>query len=244
MNFSNFLVLSGWGFSSEILKPFVKALESRFDNRNIKLLETANNFYLNNIKSTANYISNFIHEDTIVIGWSLGGLLARAISYYFPEKIKGCVTLCSSPCFIAKDDFPGVDPEFFSGFYHKLSDSGIDQLKKEFLFLCAMGGPSPKQWIKSISPYFMSSQDFYLLHKRGLDLLSTDFRQETEKITTPSLHIIGEHDQLVPLANQACFQQSSTRLVEQAGHLLPLTHTDACLELISEYFEKQLDLND
>ena len=242
----NFLVLSGWGFSPDIMLPFLKALEGLLNNSSqdahIKLVK--HNKYGMNLKSTAEQLLKHVDDDTILIGWSLGGLIARAATYYFSEhharKIKACIILCSSPCFIAKDNWPGVDRKYFDGFYAKICDSGIDDLKKEFSYLCAMGGPSPKQWIRSISPYFLSSAQYYEQNKRGLAILSTDFRLEAKNITIPSLDIYADNDQLVPQydllgCDLSNLLSSNSKIINNSGHLLPLTHTDECIDLMKNF---------
>lgn len=55
------------------------------------------------------------------LGWSLGGLVASQAALMQPQRVKGLITVASSPCFAARDEWPGIRPDVLSGFQHQLS---------------------------------------------------------------------------------------------------------------------------
>ncbi len=61
-------------------------------------------------------------DKTIWLGWSLGGLVASQIALTHPERVQALVTVASSPCFSARDEWPGIKPDVLAGFQQQLSD--------------------------------------------------------------------------------------------------------------------------
>lgn len=77
--------------------------------------------------------------------------------------------------------------------------------------------------------------------KSGLQcLLDTDLRKLLKDINIPVLILHGEKDQIVSvkLAEFLAENIPDTKLhiFENAGHALPFTHTEQCLELINEFY--------
>ena len=58
----------------------------------------------------------------IWLGWSLGGLVASQIALRHPERVQALITVASSPCFSAREAWPGIKPEVLAGFQHQLSE--------------------------------------------------------------------------------------------------------------------------
>lgn len=71
------------------------------------------------------------------LGWSLGGLVASQVAIMRPERVQALVTVASSPCFAARDDWPGIKPEVLAGFQQQLSDD-FQRTVERFLALQTM----------------------------------------------------------------------------------------------------------
>ncbi|VEB52926.1 Biotin synthesis protein BioH [Salmonella enterica subsp. enterica] len=61
-------------------------------------------------------------DQAIWLGWSLGGLVASQMALTHPERVQALVTVASSPCFSAREGWPGIKPEILGGFQQQLSD--------------------------------------------------------------------------------------------------------------------------
>ena len=59
-------------------------------------------------------------DKAIWLGWSLGGLVASQIALTHPERVLALVTVASSPCFSARDEWPGIKPDVLAGFQQQL----------------------------------------------------------------------------------------------------------------------------
>ncbi len=62
-----------------------------------------------------------IPPQSLVLGWSLGGLIATQLALDFPDKIKALALVASSPCFLAKTDWPGMESKVLTQFATALS---------------------------------------------------------------------------------------------------------------------------
>ena len=72
------------------------------------------------------------------LGWSLGGLVASRAALMQPQRVKGLITVASSPCFAARDEWPGIRPDVLSGFQHQLS-TDFQRTVERFLALQTLG---------------------------------------------------------------------------------------------------------
>lgn len=57
---------------------------------------------------------------------------------------QGLITVSSSPCFTARDEWPGIKPEVLAGFQHQLSDD-FHRTVERFLALQTLGTESSRQ---------------------------------------------------------------------------------------------------
>lgn len=83
-------------------------------------------------------------EKAIWLGWSLGGLVASQVALTHPERVQALVTVASSPCFSARDEWPGIKPEVLAGFQQQLSED-FQRTVERFLALQTMGTDTARQ---------------------------------------------------------------------------------------------------
>ena len=96
--------IAGWGFKSSILTSIKNMLPKQWHFIFIEYPEISENDDLFIVTSK---IQTQIPDNSIIIGWSFGGVIASALAYYFPNKCKKTITICSSPCFMKTEDSPG-----------------------------------------------------------------------------------------------------------------------------------------
>ncbi len=61
-------------------------------------------------------------DKAIWLGWSLGGLVSKAGCVNPSRACQALVTVASSPCFSARDEWPGIKPDVLAGFQQQLSE--------------------------------------------------------------------------------------------------------------------------
>ena len=77
-------------------------------------------------------------EKCHLLGWSLGGLVASQLALTMPERLHSLITVASSPCFMARDEWPGIAPKVLAGFNQMLAGDFMQTIER-FLAIQAMG---------------------------------------------------------------------------------------------------------
>ncbi|MGJ8581403.1 MAG: pimeloyl-ACP methyl ester esterase BioH [Psychromonas sp.] len=199
------VLIHGWGVNSNIWAPVVEQLSEHYCVHLVNLpgfsdepaLET---YSLANI---AHRLLADLPQKAIWCGWSLGGLIATYIAYHYPERVGKLIQVCTALKFVEEAQWLGVKKEVFSAFKSGVVKQPQKTLNR-FLSLLAMGSETVKTDIATIK-HLMSDQPeanaSALLG--GLVLLDeVDLRQEFSQLSMPSLTILGEHDNLVAVANK------------------------------------------
>jgi len=150
----------------------------------------------------------------ILIGWSLGGMLAIQLAHSFPEKFAGLVLLSSTPCFRARIDWKyGCSDKQFYAFEHAL-ESDSNKLLSQFFTLMLHGDALSCNRFNAIAREAVDRKHRPLREalRSGLELLDTlDLRHQLPTISVPTLVMHGAHDEIVPL-------QAGRYLAEQIQH--------------------------
>jgi len=138
----------------------------------------------------------------ILIGWSLGGMLAMQLAHSFPQKFAGLVLVSSTPCFRVRTDWKyGCSDEQFHAFEQAL-ESDSNKLLNQFFTRMLHGDAMSRGRFNAIAREAVDRKHRPLpeaLHS-GLELLDTlDLRHQLSTISVPTLVIHGTHDAVVPL---------------------------------------------
>lgn len=170
-----------------------------------------------------------------LLGWSLGATVALALAERFPERIQRLFILSGNPCFMETADWPGMGAESFAAF-SALLDRGVPQTLSRFLALQVNGLLQSKgylQVLRQTLPSRPSASEETL--RAGLRLLQqSDFRDLIQQSSLPMTFILGDQDQLVPIALAQRLRQLNQGLsvvvIEHAGHTVFLSHVDLLVD--------------
>lgn len=213
------LFIPGWGMGASVFAPTIEALGATHT-RSIEL--PASGLTLND---WAQQISATITPNSILCGWSLGGMLALELALQRPGVIAALVLISTTPRFLADEHWPhGVTPRAFHAF-EQLLQNDPPALLRQFITLQCMGDPHPRALARRLAAHPPPSQNL----ATGLAILhDTDLRDTTQHITQPTLLIQGEADHIT--APGAChwlqqhLPQARSQLISHAAHALPLSH--------------------
>ena len=195
--------LHGWGVNSGVWEPLIDILKERFCILTIDLpgygLNQQNMPESYDLQSIAQLISSSIPNNSILIGWSLGGLIAQQIALDFPDKLAQLVLICSSPKFAKANNWPGIDPKVLDFFMLQLA-TDFNKTLDRFLAIQAMGSPSARQDVKiirqAVKAHPAPAEDALIA---GLEMLNTvDLRHQLKSLTLPCSLFLGRLDTLVP----------------------------------------------
>ncbi len=230
--------IHGWGFSGEIFSNLVAHLGDDFEVQIIDLPgygKCHDNTFPLSLKDVAVDVVKQIDTESILIGWSLGGLIAQQIALDFPAKVQSLILIAATPCFIKKEGWDNAaDSILAKQFYQQLEDKGESAISGFYTQLAAMEQQPRKvlQEIKRFQGECKADKDTLL---RSLKVLhDTDLRQQLSSINKKITWICGDNDQLVPAQKEMLTGGSSIEIISGAGHVPFISQQEQCLHLIKE----------
>lgn len=181
-----------------------------------------------------------IPPQSLVLGWSLGGLIATQLAFDFPDKIKALALVASSPCFLAKSDWPGMESKVLTQFATALSKD-LALTVERFLAIQALGSETARQDIKMLKQAVLSlplPQQAALAG--GLQLLAEhDLRQQLAGLRIPVAGCFGRLDSLVPVAMLDSLQQlcprMDIRVLAKASHAPFISHQSEFVQWLQQW---------
>ena len=230
------VLFPGWGFTSECWQPLLNGLRETTDVYVLDIHysgETANQLCAS--------IAEALPQKIIVMGWSLGGMLATRFAAEYKDRIQGLITLAANGVFVANAEWPlAMDTTTFENFFSRVQKNPGQGLKK-FLSLQTFGdveAERKKQWLQQL-PTESNTNSLV----QGLQLLAYfDNTPYLSKINCPGVHFLGTKDALVPvdaftLLRARFGEQHKIIKVEGAGHVLhypPAIIMDHLSEFLSQ----------
>ncbi len=242
--------IHGWGAQNSVWKEWI---EHHFaDHYRITLIELPGCGDSPNIDTGDDLLQAWLDalvealpENTHLVGWSLGGLLAQQIAVQHPQKVLSLTCLASTPRFIqAKDWHWAVQPKLMNDFVQALGKDAAATLN-HFWKLQIQGSDGARQLIK----LFISQMKQRKLPKvsslaQGLKLLQIiDNRQALHHIQCPVLWLLGENDPLIPKEFVQEFStiqpQAEISLITGAAHMPFFSHAEQTAAALQRFLNKQ-----
>lgn len=193
------------------------------------------------LKQVAEAVASSMAQESIVLGWSLGGLIAQQIALLRPALVKGLILVASSARFARGDDWPhGMDTGLLADFAAQLTQD-YQATVQRFLALQSMGSTHAREEIRTLREAFSKVREPNPAALRGgLRLLQEcDLRTQINSIHCPVLIINGEKDRLViPQTGKLMAQimpHARHVMIKGAGHAPFLSHRDTFIELVERF---------
>lgn len=239
----NLVLLHGWGVNSGVWQPLIDILKDKFCITTIDLpgyglnhLQLPTPYNLQNI---ADKVAEHLPPNCILIGWSLGGLVAQQIAYTYPNKIKQLVLICSTPKFAKDPDWPGIEHNILDFFSQQLQLDFSKTLER-FLAIQAMGSINARKDAKKIK---QAIQQFPLPSPvalaAGLHMLQNiDLREQMKILSMPCHMFFGRLDTLVPEKVATVVQQLNStvdiEILSDATHAPFISNTESFAKRLVE----------
>ena len=240
-NGKHLVFLHGWGLNSGVWQPLIDILKDKFCITTIDLPGYGLNHQQlpipYNLQSVAITVTQHLPENCILIGWSLGGLVAQSIANLHPKKVKQLVLICSSPKFSKSADWPGIESKVLNFFMQQL-ELDFSKTLERFLAIQAMGSVDARQDVKTIK---QAVQQYPIPSKIavsvGLDILQNiDLRDQFKTLSIPCHMFFGRLDTLVPDKVADLLQKLNSNItvevIRDASHAPFISNT--------EYFAERL----
>ncbi len=180
-------------------------------------------------------------ERSNILAWSLGGMLALAYAQRYPDRVDKLLMMASSACFVQAEGWLcAQEDEVLNAFLHGMVDKPASTIKR-FLRLQSQGALEPRLLNRRLNQCLKeggSGSAEGLIS--GLRILQqADLRAALVAIACPLLMILGDKDQLIPVAVGAASLELNAGIqlsvIEQASHVPFLSDQAAVLESINQF---------
>ena len=212
----NLVLLHGWAFNSDI---FIELVDKYKNDYCITVIDLPGHGRSpdveGDIEDWCNEIIRFIPEKSILLGWSLGGLLSIFIAHQI--KLKELILVAASPCLVNNNNWDfGIRREVFDQFAENLKVDSTKALKR-FVSLQSKNKSQIQELHHSIQKYPASHSAL----NDGIERITqSDLRAEYRDINIPKKCILGKLDTLVPAKIQHWYSDAETKTqVLKSGHL-------------------------
>lgn len=235
------VLLHGWGLNAEVWHCISEELSSHFTLHLVDLpgFGRSQGFGAMTLEEMAERVLDQAPEKAIWLGWSLGGLVASQVALAHPGRVQALITVASSPCFSARDGWPGIKSDVLAGFQQQLSED-FQRTVERFLALQTMGTETARQDARALKKTVLAlPMPPVDVLNGGLEILKTvDLRESLTSLTVPFLRLYGYLDGLVPRKVvpllDALWPESESLIFAKAAHAPFISHPDAfCQALVA-----------
>lgn len=250
--------IPGWGFKSSIGKQYLHQICNTFiDLPDPWVLSDLPDLWSPSDASNADgkscSIENVCHHmeaalsgrrRMILLGWSLGGLIAVNLYHRKPENYKAMILLNFTPCFSKGVRWPGISLS-----NQRIFTDNLEQSYQTFVtyYLSLMAYPSsPVSSATSarIETHLISEALIHRYKAYVTILFQTDARRQYVGIKIPALLIQGSKDPIIPSSTYSHLKKLNPsvdyRCIEGAGHVPFVSHSKETHRLIQNFLETVL----
>lgn len=238
------VLLHGWGMNGAVWHGIAQQLADHYRVHLVDLPGFGNS-PLNDgsdysLPWLAEQVAGVLPERCHLLGWSLGGLVASQLALTHPERVQSLITVASSPCFMARDEWPGIAPKVLAGFNQMLAGD-FKQTIERFLAIQAMGSEHARDDIRQLRHWLAERPMPQLAAlEAGLGLLAdVDLRDELSALSLPWLRIYGRLDSLVPKAAipllDERYPHSRSLVLDKASHAPFISHPAQFIAMVREF---------
>ncbi len=238
------VLLHGWGFNGAIWHQLVDKLQDRYEVTVVDLPgfgRSAKHVSDYQPSLLAKDIVRIIDGESVLIGWSMGGIIAQQIALDYPEKVKKLVLLACNAKFIADSNWPwAISADVLNTFSNNLREDFKTTLHR-FLMLQARGGENMRETVREMKQrLFEHGEPDQQALSSGLQLLqNTSFIDSLSRLELPTLIMQGRLDVLVPASsgNEMLKRLSDGQLYqfEHAAHAPFISHIDEFTDVLEAF---------
>ncbi len=224
------VLLHGWGFNSELFTVLIDDYKNQYRITKIDLPGHGRSANVDGgLDEWCDEIIKILPQNPILLGWSLGGLLAIKIASKI--TLSKLILVASTPNFVQTNLWEfGIDADNFEQFSNALQ-LNLSKGLKRFTSLQTKDKSKLKALNKAIEQYPATTQAI----NQGLEiLLNTNLKNQFKKLSIPIEVVLGKYDTLVPIKISHWYHQNNIKtLIFNTGHL-PFLHQDFALSSMLE----------
>jgi len=194
-----------------------------------------------NIDVLTHEVSQLINEASVIVGWSLGGMVALNLACRYPDLVDKLVLVASTPQFINSNDWRcAIDKAILDGFAADLVKDYRATVMR-FLAIQTLGSEQSKQAVREMrEKVFINGEPHLDSLTKGLTILrESNLRNEARQIRCPTLIMLGEKDTLIPVCSAELTRQlipdCKISIVAGAGHAPFISHPGQFMQSLTEF---------
>jgi pimeloyl-[acyl-carrier protein] methyl ester esterase len=236
-------LLHGWGMNARVFDMLLELLAGDFEVRALNLPGHGGRGASpdNTLQGWADDLAQQIPDNSVLLGWSLGGQVAMRVALDHPHKVARLILLASTPRFVAdaawQAGMAAADLQAFGAAL--VADPGATLMR--FLSLQTRGMDGQKALLLSLRQTMLAAP---VAHAESLSaglaiLRDSDLRAELSRLVQPTLVLHGALDTLTPPAAGAWLAASlpAAQHVElaRAAHAPHLSHPAEVATAIKDF---------
>ena len=233
------VLIHGWGMNASVWSGVYDVLAENF---RVTCLDLpghgrSRNQSLGSLPVVAEALASVVPDDSVILGWSLGGLLAIELASRFSGKAKKLLLVNSSPCFVRRDNWScALDVEVFAAFEQGLREDYSATLSR-FLGLQLQGVSNARELIRMLRLKLEVAPPEPDALRQGLRLLNeSDLRSQLAALGIPVAALLGARDTLVPGSVAEALRSEcgvgSVELIPDGAHIPFLTHPELFVDWV------------
>lgn len=238
-NTSTLVLLHGWGLNQQVWSQLLPQLPPQQPvlALNIPGFGGSQAPAPYQLELVLDQLASQIPQQSVLVGWSLGGLLALLLASRHPAKVKTLGLVASSPKFLKGHDWPGMEGAVMRQFAQSLQQDLAGTVER-FLAIQAMGSSSARQDMKQLRQAVLSLPlPTAPSLEQGLHWLAElDAREQLAALPHKVFGLYGRLDSLVPAAVLPLLQQlrpdADWTLLDKASHAPFISHPDYFLSWV------------
>ncbi|CUR53336.1 alpha/beta fold hydrolase [Buchnera aphidicola] len=234
------VLFHGWGFNSNIWYSIFPFLLKKFTIYVFDFPGYGNNsnIHLMNFTNISNFLLSILPHKVIWIGWSLGGLLATYIGYYFPNRTYAVILIASSPFFLKKNKWPGIKKKTLISIKNNMLNSYQNFLLEFYNIHISLKKNSFFTQKKIFQNFFTKLPTSDAILQGFQWLKKIDNRKKIINLKIPIFRIYGKLDLLIPIKIEKKLKNilynGKFYIIKQAAHVPFITHPKLFLNIIND----------
>ncbi|BCK88554.1 pimeloyl-[acyl-carrier protein] methyl ester esterase [Sideroxyarcus emersonii] len=234
------VMLHGWGMHGGVWSDAVARLAQAFEVHNVDLPGHGESGLPGafTLEAVTGQLAAHFDQPFMLLGWSLGGIIAQHWAAREPRLIRRMVLVASTPCFTGREDWQcGMPQQTLEQFAAELGNNHAATLRR-FLALQVRGSEGERELLGLLRERLFSRGEPHLDALRGgLQILrDADLREVLPRIAQPTLVLAGGRDKLTPpqASHHLAQQMPCARVVEIEGaaHAPFLSHPEIFVEQV------------
>ncbi|MEZ3500925.1 pimeloyl-ACP methyl ester esterase BioH [Pantoea sp. KPR_PJ] len=239
------VLLHGWGLNAEVWQSIVPRLSPHFRLHLVDLPGYGRSQQPGalSLPEMAQRLLPHLPPRALLLGWSLGGLVATELALRVPQQVAGLISVASSPCFTACETWPGIKPETLDTFRAQLN-SDFQRTVERFLALQTLGTERARQDARRLKEVVLAQPvpPVEVLDGGLAILRDVDLRDRLPTVKLPFLRLYGALDGLVPRRIAAWLDEalpaSPSVVIEKAAHAPFISHPEVFCQHILDFSQE------